>query len=191
MTCAPEKTRILTVDDSPSMRALLMHALTAEGFHVDQADDGVSALDWLKENERKGLIKDQTQTCAGKPYKKSVSFMTSHLPLYPQLEDYRALEAVKMAEIELMRKSFFYIPKAEVAKKESCIQNGDIIAITTSKSGLDISHQGFAIVVNGRVHLLHASQDLKEVIISPEPLAEYLAKHASQTGIMISRLVKR
>ncbi|NBB27763.1 N-acetylmuramoyl-L-alanine amidase-like domain-containing protein [Cellulophaga sp. BC115SP] len=147
--------------------------------------------DWLKENERKGLIKDQTQICAGKPYKKSVSFMTSHLPLYPQLEDYRALEAVKMAEIELIRKSFFYIPKAEVAKRESCIQNGDIIAITTSKSGLDISHQGFAIVVNGRVHLLHASQDLKEVIISPEPLAEYLAKHASQTGIMISRLVKK
>lgn len=146
--------------------------------------------DWLKENERKGLIKDQTQACAGKPYKKTVSFMTSHLPLYPQLEDYRALEAVKMAEIELMRKSFFYIPKAEVAKKESCIQNGDIIAITTSKNGLDISHQGLAIVVNGRVHLLHASQDLKEVIISPEPLAEYLAKHSSQTGIMISRLVK-
>lgn len=147
--------------------------------------------DWLKENERKGLIKDQTQGCAGKPYKKSVSFMTSHLPLYPQLEDYRALEAVKMAEIELIRKSFFYIPKAEVAKRESCIQNGDIIAITTSKSGLDISHQGFAIVVNGRVHLLHASQDLKEVIISPEPLSEYLAKHASQTGIMISRLIKK
>lgn len=147
--------------------------------------------DWLKENERKGLIKDQTQGCAGKPYKKSVSFMTSHLPLYPQLEDYRALEAVKMAEIELIRKSFFYIPKAEVAKRESCIQNGDIIAITTSKSGLDISHQGFAIVVNGRVHLLHASQDLKEVIISPEPLSEYLTKHASQTGIMISRLIKK
>ena len=41
MTCAQEKTRILTVDDSPSMRALLKHALTAEGFHVDQADDGV------------------------------------------------------------------------------------------------------------------------------------------------------
>ena len=58
MTCAPEKTRILTVDDSPSMRALLMHALTAEGFHVDQADDGVSALDWLKENECDVVITD-------------------------------------------------------------------------------------------------------------------------------------
>ena len=61
MTCAPEKTRILTVDDSPSMRALLMHALTAEGFHVDQADDGVSALDWLKENECDVVITDINQ----------------------------------------------------------------------------------------------------------------------------------
>ena len=58
MTCAQEKTRILTVDDSPSMRALLKHALTAEGFHVDQADDGVSALDWLKENECDVVITD-------------------------------------------------------------------------------------------------------------------------------------
>jgi two-component system, chemotaxis family, chemotaxis protein CheY len=58
MICDPDKTRILTVDDSPSMRALLMHALTAEGFHVDQADDGVSALDWLKENECDVVITD-------------------------------------------------------------------------------------------------------------------------------------
>ncbi|WP_446325465.1 response regulator [Blastomonas sp. CACIA14H2] len=58
MTTAQDKTRILTVDDSPSMRALLKHALTAEGFHVDQADDGVSALDWLKENECDVVITD-------------------------------------------------------------------------------------------------------------------------------------
>lgn len=58
MTEAAAKTRILTVDDSPSMRALLKHALTAQGFHVEQADDGVSALDWLKENECDVVITD-------------------------------------------------------------------------------------------------------------------------------------
>ncbi len=51
-------TRILTVDDSPSMRALLMQALTAHGFDVEQAEDGVEALEWLATNEVDLVITD-------------------------------------------------------------------------------------------------------------------------------------
>lgn len=51
-------TRILTVDDSPSMRALLMHALTAEGFEVEQAEDGEAAFEWLTTNEVDVVITD-------------------------------------------------------------------------------------------------------------------------------------
>lgn len=53
-----ETTRILTVDDSASMRALLNHALTAQGFEVQQADDGVAALEWLALNEVDVVITD-------------------------------------------------------------------------------------------------------------------------------------
>ncbi|MFM5913583.1 response regulator [Chakrabartia godavariana] len=38
---------ILTVDDSPSMRALLKHALVGQGHVVHDAEDGLIALDWL------------------------------------------------------------------------------------------------------------------------------------------------
>ncbi len=38
---------ILTVDDSPSMRALLKHALVGHGHVVHIAEDGLIALDWL------------------------------------------------------------------------------------------------------------------------------------------------
>lgn len=51
-------TRVLTVDDSPSMRALLLHALTAQGFEVDQAEDGEAALQWLASNEVDVIITD-------------------------------------------------------------------------------------------------------------------------------------
>ena len=51
-------TRILTVDDSASMRALLLHALTSSGFEVVQADDGIAALEWLAENEADVVITD-------------------------------------------------------------------------------------------------------------------------------------
>ncbi|NBW74935.1 MAG: response regulator [Sphingomonadaceae bacterium] len=51
-------TRILTVDDSASMRALLLNALSAEGFEVAQAEDGLAALDWLEGNEVDLVITD-------------------------------------------------------------------------------------------------------------------------------------
>ncbi|MFC3097211.1 response regulator [Alteraurantiacibacter palmitatis] len=50
--------RILTVDDSASMRALLLHALGANGFDVAQADDGLAALDWLALNDVDVIITD-------------------------------------------------------------------------------------------------------------------------------------
>lgn len=36
---------IMTVDDSPSMRALLRHALSGEGYQIAAAEDGVDALE--------------------------------------------------------------------------------------------------------------------------------------------------
>ena len=51
-------TRVLTVDDSASMRALLNHALTSQGFDVAQAEDGEHALEWLALNEVDVVITD-------------------------------------------------------------------------------------------------------------------------------------
>ncbi|NJR77104.1 response regulator [Sphingomonas corticis] len=42
---------ILTVDDSPSMRALLRNALAGEGYAVTSAVDGVDALERLEDDE--------------------------------------------------------------------------------------------------------------------------------------------
>jgi two-component system chemotaxis response regulator CheY len=50
--------KILTVDDSASMRALLMHALSTSGFDVVQAEDGQIALEWLAANEVDLIITD-------------------------------------------------------------------------------------------------------------------------------------
>jgi two-component system chemotaxis response regulator CheY len=47
---------ILTVDDSPSMRALLRHTLTCEGHVVAEAEDGLAALDWLSANGKPDLV---------------------------------------------------------------------------------------------------------------------------------------
>lgn len=53
-----ENTHVLVVDDSASMRALLNHALSSQGFAVSQAEDGQSALDWLALNEVDVVVTD-------------------------------------------------------------------------------------------------------------------------------------
>ncbi|USI71715.1 response regulator [Sphingomonas morindae] len=51
-------TRVLTVDDSASMRALLLHALRDRGFEVAQAEDGMAALEWLAINDTDVVVTD-------------------------------------------------------------------------------------------------------------------------------------
>ena len=53
-----QSSHVLIVDDSASMRALLRHALTSSGFRVDQAEDGVAALEWLSSNTPDVIITD-------------------------------------------------------------------------------------------------------------------------------------
>lgn len=49
---------VLTVDDSASMRALLKAALSSRGYKVVQAEDGVSALEWLEFNSVDVIVTD-------------------------------------------------------------------------------------------------------------------------------------
>ncbi|MFM8484753.1 MAG: N-acetylmuramoyl-L-alanine amidase-like domain-containing protein, partial [Bacteroidota bacterium] len=83
---------------------------------------------------------------------------------------------------------WYYIPQHEIIKMEHLIQDGDIICLTSVKQDLDVAHQGFAVKKGNRVHLLHASSLAKKVIISGQPLAEYVLAQPGQSGIMVARL---
>ena len=43
--------KILTVDDSPSMRQMVTFTLQGAGYDVVQTSDGVEALDWARQSE--------------------------------------------------------------------------------------------------------------------------------------------
>lgn len=144
--------------------------------------------DWIYENEEKGITTDVTQEIGGIPYPNPPSFMSENPKFYAQLADHANLAEIKTTEAAIKERSYFYIPKAEIKSLEKNIQSGDIIAITTSMSNLDIVHTGFAIKKNGRIHLLHASSKNMLVEISEKPISEYLAGNKSQSGIIVSRL---
>jgi len=146
--------------------------------------------DWIYQNQEKKIILDITQEIGGSPYPNAPSFMSENPKFYVQLADPANLVEIKTTEAAIKERSYFYIPKAEIKslELEKNIQSGDIIAITTSMSNLDIVHTGFAIEKNGRIHLLHASSKSMQVEISDKPLSDYLAGNKSQSGIIVSRL---
>lgn len=144
--------------------------------------------DWLAQNQENGNLKLETKAIGGQLYKKPINFMSTYWNKYPRANSDTIKSDILKAEKALLNKEFFFIQKNKVASIEKSIKNGDIIAITTSKVGLDCSHQGIAVWQNGRLHLLHASTTKQKVIISEEKLVDYLKKSKLQTGIMVARL---
>ncbi|RZS97386.1 N-acetylmuramoyl-L-alanine amidase-like domain-containing protein [Cecembia calidifontis] len=145
--------------------------------------------DWIYENQQKGILEDITAKIGGKPYKNQPSFMSANPQFYPQLSNPEYVSQIRNTEREIAGRSYHFIPKDEIRKAEEKIQSGDLIAITASRSDLDMVHVGFAVKKNGRIHLMHASTGSMKVEISEKPLSEYLAGFKSQSGIMVARLV--
>jgi hypothetical protein len=143
--------------------------------------------DWIRNNAKKGLVEDITQSLGGLPLEKRIDFMGTHPDLYPALSSVEDLGTIQKVEEEISDQVIYVLPRKNVSKVENQIRNGDIIALATSIEGLDVTHTGFAFRKdNGRIHLLHASTR-GSVEISEAPLAEYLQGVKRNTGIIVVR----
>ena len=149
---------------------------------------------WIEENSRMGIVKEiQSPT---PPFTSSqsldINFMSRHSDLYPRLKNnLKCINEIKLVEKGLNGKVYKYIPKKDIANTmlfRNTIHDGDIIAITTSKQGLDMSHIGIAVWHKDGLHLLNASQIHKKVVEEPLLLRDYMQKHPSQVGIRIIRV---
>lgn len=149
---------------------------------------------WIEENTKKGYVHElQSPT---PPFTAEqllrIDFMTTHVSLYPMLKDSpEDIKTIAQRERELSGRKYRYIPKTSIRNNSlfrATIKDGDIIAITTSKKGLDTSHIGIAVWHNDGLHMLNASQIHKKVVEEPMTLYQYMQRHPSQTGIRIIRM---
>ncbi|MCG2460875.1 DUF1460 domain-containing protein [Flavobacteriaceae bacterium F89] len=144
--------------------------------------------EWIANNEAKGLLTNVTKEIGGVPISKGINFMSTHRDLYPFLKDDGNFKKIQASEAVLNNKPLYFLPQDQVAVQEHLIHSGDIIALTTSIDGLDITHTGIATrESDGRIHLLHASTGSMKVEVSQVPLADYLKKIKKNTGIMVAR----
>lgn len=145
--------------------------------------------DWFFENSNKGILSNQTHSIGGVSFNRKVYYMSSNSDKYLSLKsDSLMVEKIRAVELQINGRPSFYIPQDSIKGVESQILGGDVIALTSNIDGLDVSHVGFAVHVNGRLHLMHASSLEKKVVISDKPLAEMLTVRKNQTGIMVARV---
>ena len=152
--------------------------------------------EWITENSKTGLVTEIQQP--NPPFTAIQTVSVNYMSQHPQ--SYKALKAhpeyvpeIRRMEQRVSGQQFRYIPKARVgrsAELRQAVKDGDIIAITCNKAGLDIAHLGFAVWKNGNLHLLNASQLHKQVVEEPMTLWQYLRQHPSHTGIRIIRINK-
>ena len=175
-------------------------ALQAMRYRKGKIDNYTSRIhyftEWIAENSKAGLVTDIQQP--NPPFTAVQTVRVNYMSQHPQ--SYKALKAhpeyvpeIRRMEQRVSGQQFRYIPKERVGRStglRNVVKDGDIIAITCNKVGLDIAHLGFAVWKNGNLHLLNASQLHKKVIEEPMTLWQYLRKHPSHTGIRIIRINK-
>jgi hypothetical protein len=152
--------------------------------------------EWITQNTTTGLVSEIQQP--NPPFTDvqtvCVNYMSRHPESYQALRRHSAyVESIRHMEQQLSGQKFRFIPKSRVgrsAELRRVVRDGDIIAITCKKAGLDIAHLGFAVWRNGNLHLLNASQLHKKVVEEPMTLWQYLKKHPSHTGIRVIRINK-
>ena len=147
--------------------------------------------DWVTDNEKKGILYEVTSRSNHSQRHFSINYMTKHSVLYRHLKG-DSLSVNEMLRVEEKWKNYDmpYIPKELLKEHHNNIDicNGDILALTTNIDGLDVLHLGFAVWVDGNIHLLHASSLYGRVVLDPMSLYEYLKDRKKHTGIRVIRV---
>ncbi len=144
--------------------------------------------DWIRDNERRGLVKDITPSLGGKKLHRRMAYMGKKPHLYRQLRaDPSMVPEFIRIENELSRRGITYIPKSQVPRIESKLRNGDIISIVTTWHETYTSHVGVASRdKNGVLRFLHASKNHRKVVLD-DRLSDYLKKFSKHAGIFVAR----
>jgi hypothetical protein len=143
--------------------------------------------DWIDDNEKKGIVRNVSHELGGVPFEKSLDFMSTHRDSYRHLKNPKHLEAITKQEKALDLRKHFYLPKQNLQTVREEIKDGDIIGITTSIEGLDITHTGMAFRLQGYLRFLHAPLSAGTIQITKRTIVDYLAIQEKSTGIMVAR----
>jgi hypothetical protein len=148
--------------------------------------------DWIYDNSKKGIVEDITKKIGGEFLKLDLSFMSDHPQYYKHLkENPEFVSLIKQQEEEISKRDYYFIPQEKIADIENKIEDGNLLAFTSTVKGLDVNHVGIAVRLDdGRIHVLHAPNVGYKVQISELPLPDYVMKIERDSGIIVVRVLE-
>lgn len=181
-----------TTCTSAQLETAFRRYLTKIRYRNGQIDGYASRLhylsDWLRDNERKGILQDVTRELGGVQVQKAVNYMTTAVHKYPPLADPVVYEQIAQVQTAISQQPFYFISSKRFKALAHNFREGDIVMLTAARPGLDMRHVGYATWRNGKLYLLHASSDHKKVVLTQQPLADYLLTNKRLSGVRVARL---
>lgn len=149
---------------------------------------------WMQDNIKKGLVGEVTDP---QYFTACITVNNFYMSRHP--DNYALLKGHpdRVREIRRLEKAYNgpggnYLPQKHTGlsrQQLDTIHSGDIVAIVTTKAGLDYSHLGFAVwEPDGKLHMIHASSQLKKVVEDTRPLQTYLSGISTSIGVRLLRL---
>lgn len=147
--------------------------------------------DWAMDNIHRGNITDATTLSPKCSYIiRSIDYMTQHRDAYPALADSATFARIAETENGYRNHRFPYIKVNDLPSKEvqGRLREGDVVAFVSKLKDLDVTHLGFLVKVDGRLHVLHASSTNGKVEVSDAPLEDFVKRNRHWAGIRVYRL---
>ncbi len=133
-----------------------------------------------------GLLVPVTENA--KRYDKKINYISSHKYKFRGIKNW---QRIRQTERFLTKRPKYYYPLKDIEKCYLPVaREGDIVALTTTVEGLEVSHTGIITLKNGRLYFSHASQKHKKLKME-EDFLEYLNTRSTITGILVFRPVFR
>lgn len=146
---------------------------------------------WIDDSAKIGVIEEIHSDMHTGKQRLELCYMSRNSDKYAMLKNNPEL-VNRIAEFEkpYRGKSVSYIPEelTGTEKAKEVIKEGDIIAIATDVEGLDVTHVGIACLVEGELHMIHASSGKRAVVLDTVPLCLYLAKNKRHVGVRVFRI---
>ena len=185
----------MTIDEHRNSWQDFLYNLEQLRYRQGRVDRYSSRLhyvsDWVVDNTHRGNLREVTDRIPAAAYQiKTLDYMSTHRDSYPAMSDDAVYDKIKNCEVGYRSHRYPYVKSSDLMSKKAAgwLKEGDVIAFTTKTPGLDVSHMGIVVMVDGVPYLLHASSKGGKVMIDPLPLSEYMRKNRNMTGARFIRI---